>query len=54
MLTEKQLDEKYPADTPYWRKDPYERYICTKHGQKTMLIRDHDLVVHTESEDECN
>ncbi len=55
MIAEADLDTKYPEGTPYWRKDAYEKYICTKHGRPTVLIRDHDLVVHTDSEadDEC-
>jgi hypothetical protein len=53
MLTEKELDVKYEPGTPYWRKDAIERYICEKHGRPTIYIRDHDIVVHTDGEDEC-
>lgn len=54
MITEKALDEKYPVDTPHWRKDGVERYLCEKHDLPTIFIRDLDMVVHTLTETECN
>lgn len=53
MITEKELDSKYPADTPYWRKDKIEWYTCEKHNEPTVYIRDSDLVVHSITETEC-
>jgi hypothetical protein len=53
MITQKELDEKYPSDTPWWRKDAIERYVCERHGEPTIYIRDHDVVVHTQTETEC-
>lgn len=54
MITEKELGRKYDSNTPHWRKDAVERYICEKHNQLTLFIRDHDLVVHANDETECN
>lgn len=53
MMTQKQLDEKYPANTPHWRKDGVERYVCEKHNEPTIYLRDADLVVHSLVETEC-
>jgi hypothetical protein len=54
MITENELDVKYPVDTPHWRKDAVERYLCEKHNEPTAYIRDIDMVIHTLSETECN
>jgi hypothetical protein len=54
MITQEELDAKYPEDTPYWRKDAIEWYTCTKHGRPTVLIRDADVVVHGDSETKCS
>lgn len=53
MITEKELDEKYPEGTAYWEKDRNEYYICASHGRPTVYHRDPDLVVHTDTETEC-
>lgn len=53
MITQKQLDQKYAPETPWWRKDPVERFICEKHGESTIFIRDSDMVLHANSDSEC-
>ncbi len=53
MITQKELDNKYEAGTPWWRKDEIERYLCERHGQPTIYIRDHDIVIHTNNDTEC-
>lgn len=54
MITEQELDTKYADDTPYWRKDEVERYLCEKHNEPTVYIRDIDMVIHSLTETECN
>ena len=53
MITELEMQAKYLDGTPYWRKDPIERYTCEKHNEPTIYIRDHDIVVHTNTDSEC-
>lgn len=54
MITESQLNKKYPKNTPWYRKDPIEYYICDKHNQPAIFIRDADVIVHGDlSETEC-
>ena len=53
MITELELNNKYPQNTPYWRKDEVERYVCERHGEPTIYIRDHDMVIHTLTETQC-
>lgn len=52
MITEDQLDVKYPHGTPWWRKAPVEKYICNKHNKKTYWVRDDDVVAH-DDDTEC-
>lgn len=53
MMTEEELSKKYDDGTPWWRRDAIERYVCEKHGRPTIFIRDHDIVVHADSDTEC-
>lgn len=53
MITEKDLSTKYPAGTPYWKKDSVERYVCEKHNEPTVYLRDDDLAVHACDDTEC-
>lgn len=53
MITERELDTKYPEGTPYWRKEAIERYVCEKHGLSTIYIRDEDIVIHADTDSEC-
>lgn len=46
MITEDELQNKYPVGTPWWRKDAIERFICNQHGESTILVRDNDLYLH--------
>lgn len=54
MITEKELDKKYPTDTPHWRKDAVEWYGCERHNEPVIYVRDADVVYHTRTETECN
>jgi hypothetical protein len=52
-MTERDIKNKYPEGTPHWRKDPIERYVCEKHGEPTMFIRDADVAAHMNTDTEC-
>lgn len=53
VITELELDRKYPEGTPHWRKDAVERYFCTKHNLLTVYVRDAEVAAHVHVQDEC-
>jgi hypothetical protein len=53
-MTERELDKKYPVGTPDWRKNEIERYVCKKHGLRTILIRDAEIAVHINFPSKCS